>query len=135
MLVTVTGPLMSAQLVVSGRPGSTTSSLSETEMTVAGRPASVTDTGAWKPCPKIVTGTNGWSTSCSFGEIAINCRGCTKRNPSSRVASAPDVAFRTRTSTVSFRFSDPAPNAGGVRTTIWLKNTETIVASTSPKNT
>src|SRR5512145_2030180 len=43
--------------------------------------------------------------------------------------------FRTRTSTLSFRVSRPDPKAAGVRTTIWLNDTETIVASTSPKKT
>src|SRR5687767_14173472 len=135
MLVTRTGPVRSLQPVTKGWLGSTTISLSETEMMIAGRPASVTATGDWKPCPKIVTGVNGRSTRCSLLETAVICTGWTYRYPSTSVVSRPDVALRTRTSTVWFRLSRPAPNAAGVRTTIWLKATETIVASTSPKKT
>src|SRR5262249_46714327 len=135
MLVTTTGPEMSAQFEMNGVLGRTSSSVAETEMTLAGMPARVTATGARKPCPWIVPGVNGWSTRCWPLSIAVSWRAVTNRKPAARLASRPDVTSWTRTVTVAFKFGRPAPEAGGVRTTIWLKETLTTVASTGPKKT
>src|SRR5215471_1745998 len=135
MLVTTTGPERSEQAVRKGVPGRTSSSVADTEMTLAGMPASVTATGARNPCPWIVTGVKGASTRWKPLSIAVIWSAVTNRNALERVASSPELTSWTRTLTVAFKFGRPAPDAGGVETTIWLNETLTTLASTEPKKT
>src|SRR5258706_7038184 len=135
MLRTIIGPEMSVQPVRKGVAGSTSSSVAETDMTLAGMPAMVTATGARNPCPKMVTGVNGWSTRCKVLSADVTCTFVTKRKPFARLASSPELISCTRTVTVAFKFGRPAPEAGGVRTMIWLNETESTCASTGPKKT
>src|SRR6187200_313539 len=116
MFTTETAPEMSLQSLISGRLGMTTISVADTDTMLAAQPARVTATGAWKPCPKIVTGTNGPSARWMLLLIAVIAIGGPYVNVTA-LETTPLPTLRTVTATGR---SPCVARWRGERTTIWL---------------